>query len=91
MARRTSVVSFRLLAGFAGFAALLAAAGCGGSSGGHTDPVSVVTASIGDSPSSDVTSLTVVVSALTITAQGGIPVSMLDAPATIDLAGLSDV
>jgi len=92
MARRSSVVSLRLPAGFAAFAALLAGPGCGGSSGDHADPVSVVTASIGDSPSADVTSLTVQVTDLSITMQGGVtPVSMLDAPATIDLATLSDL
>jgi hypothetical protein len=90
MARRSSVVSFRLLA--AGFAALLAGPGCGGSGGGGGGPVAIVTASIGDTPSQDVTSLTVQVIDLSITMQGSVtPVSMLDAPATIDLATLSDL
>jgi len=90
MARRSSVVSFRLLA--AGLAALLAGPGCGGGGGGGGEPVAIVTASIGDTPSQDVTSLTVKVIDLSITMQGSItPVSMLDAPATIDLATLSDL
>lgn len=90
MARRSSVVSFRLLA--AGFAALLAGPGCGGGGGGNGEAVAIVTASIGDTPSQDVTSLKVLVTDLSITMQGSVtPVSMLDAPATIDLATLSDL
>lgn len=92
MFRRAPIASPRFGA-LAASVALLAVSACGGSgSGGGSGPVAIVTASLGDSPSTDVTSLTVDVTALSITMQGGgTPVSMLDAPATVDLATLSDL